>query len=149
MSPAGQGQPGVTLVLDSAPSCPPNQVNYSLLTDICNLWRNYGDIQDSWSSVLSVLDWFVDHQDILQPVAGPGHWNDPDMVPAWRGMGLLPTALCPLTGRTLRGSRSALKCVLEPGALDSPWDLLTILFPGPHPHLSDQSVGGGPGNAHC
>lgn len=111
--------------MDSAPSCPPNQVNYSLLTDICNLWRNYGDIQDSWSSVLSVLDWFVDHQDILQPVAGPGHWNDPDMVPAWRGMDLLPTALCPLTGRTLRGSRSALKCVLEPGALDSPWDLLS------------------------
>lgn len=59
------------------------QVNYSLLTDICNLWRNYDDIQDSWSSVLFVLDWFVDHQDILQPVAGPGHWNDPDMVPAW------------------------------------------------------------------
>lgn len=68
----------------------PPEVNYSLLTDICNLWRNYDDIQDSWSSVLSVLDWFVDHQDILQPVAGPGHWNDPDMVPAWRGMDRLP-----------------------------------------------------------
>lgn len=59
-------------------------MNYSVLTDTCNLWRNYDDIQDSWRSVLSILDWFVDHQDILQPVAGPGHWNDPDMVP-WRG----------------------------------------------------------------
>lgn len=60
-------------------------MNYTLLAEICNLWRNYDDIQDSWSSVLSILDWFVDNQDILQPVAGPGHWNDPDMVPAWRG----------------------------------------------------------------
>nr|XP_036862753.1 alpha-N-acetylgalactosaminidase isoform X2 [Manis javanica] len=58
----------------------PPKVNYSLLADICNLWRNYDDIQDSWSSVLSVLDWFVRYQDILQPVAGPGHWNDPDML---------------------------------------------------------------------
>ncbi|TKC39210.1 hypothetical protein EI555_007797 [Monodon monoceros] len=58
----------------------PPKVNYTLLADICNLWRNYGDIQDSWSSVLSILDWFVTHQDILQPVAGPGHWNDPDML---------------------------------------------------------------------
>lgn len=58
----------------------PPKVNYSLLADICNLWRNYDDIQDSWRSVLSILDWFVDYQDILQPAAGPGHWNDPDML---------------------------------------------------------------------
>ncbi|EHB11273.1 Alpha-N-acetylgalactosaminidase [Heterocephalus glaber] len=58
----------------------PPKVNYSLLADICNLWRNYDDIQDSWKDVLSVLDWFVLHQDVLQPVAGPGHWNDPDML---------------------------------------------------------------------
>lgn len=30
--------------------------------------------------MLSILDWFVRHQDVLQPVAGPGHWNDPDML---------------------------------------------------------------------
>ncbi|XP_004642666.1 alpha-N-acetylgalactosaminidase [Octodon degus] len=58
----------------------PPRVDYSLLADICNLWRNYDDIQDSWKDVLSILDWFVLHQDILQPVAGPGHWNDPDML---------------------------------------------------------------------
>lgn len=69
-------------------------MNYTLLTEICNVWRNYDDIQDSWSSVLSILDWFVDNQDILQPVAGPGHWNDPDMVPAWRGW--LPQTCSPL-----------------------------------------------------
>lgn len=58
----------------------PPEVNYTLLADICNLWRNYDDIQDSWRSVLFILDWFVKHQDDLQPVSGPGHWNDPDML---------------------------------------------------------------------
>ncbi|XP_049628407.1 alpha-N-acetylgalactosaminidase-like [Suncus etruscus] len=58
----------------------PPRVDYKLVADTCNLWRNYKDIQDSWTSVLSILDWFVTHQDILQPVAGPGHWNDPDML---------------------------------------------------------------------
>jgi len=61
------------------------QVNYTEVAGTCNLWRNYKDIQDSWKSVLSILDWFVKHQDILQPVSGPGHWNDPDMVPVWKG----------------------------------------------------------------
>ncbi|KAH0616832.1 hypothetical protein JD844_028250 [Phrynosoma platyrhinos] len=55
-------------------------VNYTLLANICNLWRNYADIQDSWDSVLSIVEWFSANQDVLQPVAGPGHWNDPDML---------------------------------------------------------------------
>ncbi|KAL2084849.1 hypothetical protein ACEWY4_020367 [Coilia grayii] len=58
---------------------PPN-INYTLLGEICNLWRNYDDIEDSWTSVLSIVDWFFTNQDQLQPVAGPGHWNDPDML---------------------------------------------------------------------
>ncbi|XP_030637329.1 alpha-N-acetylgalactosaminidase [Chanos chanos] len=58
----------------------PPTVNYSQLGEICNLWRNYGDIQDSWTSVLRIVDWFSDNQDILQPAAGPGRWNDPDML---------------------------------------------------------------------
>lgn len=55
-------------------------MNYTILAEVCNLWRNYDDIQDSWDSVLSILDWFFANQDVLQPAAGPGHWNDPDMV---------------------------------------------------------------------
>ncbi|XP_041963891.1 alpha-N-acetylgalactosaminidase-like [Alosa sapidissima] len=58
---------------------PPN-INYTLLGEICNLWRNYDDIEDSWKSVLSIVDWFFGNQDQLQPMAGPGHWNDPDML---------------------------------------------------------------------
>ena len=56
------------------------KVNYSYLGNICNLWRNYDDIEDSWASVKSILDWYSTNQDDLQPAAGPGHWNDPDMV---------------------------------------------------------------------
>lgn len=55
-------------------------MNYTVLAEVCNLWRNYDDIQDSWDSVLSILDWFSTNQDVLQPAAGPGHWNDPDTV---------------------------------------------------------------------
>ncbi|XP_029432794.1 alpha-N-acetylgalactosaminidase-like [Rhinatrema bivittatum] len=58
----------------------PPKVNYTLLGDICNLWRNYDDIQDSWEDVLTIIDWFGDNQDALQPAAGPGQWNDPDML---------------------------------------------------------------------
>ncbi|TRY87173.1 hypothetical protein DNTS_031711 [Danionella cerebrum] len=57
-----------------------HQVNYTLLGQICNLWRNYDDIQDSWDSVLGIVDWFFDNQDVLQPAAAPGQWNDPDML---------------------------------------------------------------------
>ncbi|MBN3305114.1 alpha-N-acetylgalactosaminidase [Amia ocellicauda] len=58
----------------------PPKVDYALLGQICNLWRNYGDIQDSWGSVYSIIEWFGNHQDVLQPAAGPGRWNDPDML---------------------------------------------------------------------
>nr|XP_046255277.1 alpha-N-acetylgalactosaminidase-like isoform X2 [Scatophagus argus] len=58
----------------------PPLVNYSLLGDICHMWRNYDDIQDSWDSVQGIIEWFSDNQDVLQPVAGPGRWNDPDML---------------------------------------------------------------------
>ncbi|XP_039621579.1 alpha-N-acetylgalactosaminidase [Polypterus senegalus] len=58
----------------------PPQINYTVLGDVCNLWRNYDDIEDSWGSVLSIVDWFFNNQDVLQPAAGPGKWNDPDML---------------------------------------------------------------------
>ncbi|XP_043535921.1 alpha-N-acetylgalactosaminidase isoform X1 [Chiloscyllium plagiosum] len=58
----------------------PPLVNYTLLGEICNLWRNYADIDDSWESVRGIINWYSRHQDVLQPVAGPGKWNDPDML---------------------------------------------------------------------
>ncbi|XP_072482834.1 alpha-galactosidase A [Notamacropus eugenii] len=54
--------------------------NYTEIRQYCNLWRNSGDILDSWSSVKSILAWTVSEQETLVPVAGPGGWNDPDML---------------------------------------------------------------------
>jgi len=46
----------------------------------CNLWRNYDDIDDSWESMIKIADYFAQKQEIWAKYAGPGHWNDPDMV---------------------------------------------------------------------
>jgi len=54
--------------------------NYQLIAKHCNLWRNYNDIQDSWYSLTRIVEWYGDHQDEMIPVAGPGHWNDPDQL---------------------------------------------------------------------
>lgn len=58
----------------------PPLVNYNLVGKFCHLWRNYYDIQDSWDSLLGITDWFFNNQDDIQPAAGPGRWNDPDML---------------------------------------------------------------------
>ena len=41
-----------------------------------NLWRTTGDITDTWRS-MSTIGF---GQDKASPFAGPGHWNDPDML---------------------------------------------------------------------
>lgn len=56
------------------------QPNYTAIRETCNHWRNFNDVYDSWTSVKSILDWTAAHQDIIVPSAGPGGWNDPDMV---------------------------------------------------------------------
>jgi hypothetical protein len=40
-------------------------------------WRTTGDIVDTWESLRSIG--FM-QQESLYPYAGPGHWNDPDML---------------------------------------------------------------------
>ena len=42
-----------------------------------NLWRTTGDITDTWESVTRIG---FNLQRNLAPYAGPGHWNDPDML---------------------------------------------------------------------
>jgi alpha-galactosidase len=41
-----------------------------------NCWRTTGDINDSWSSLHGIYT----SQDGHEKYAGPGHWNDPDML---------------------------------------------------------------------
>ena len=44
------------------------------------MWRNHWDIQDSWQSVTGVIQYFVKNDKQFRSFAGPGGWNDPDMV---------------------------------------------------------------------
>ena len=46
-----------------------------------NLWRTTGDINDTWESMTRIGF----SQDALAPHAGPGHWNDPDMLEIGNG----------------------------------------------------------------
>jgi len=61
--------------------------------DVGQLWRSTGDIgvgfektvsQGNWTP-LSVLN-ILDRQDSIRQYAGPGHWNDPDMLEVGNGM---------------------------------------------------------------
>lgn len=36
--------------------------------------------QNNWESVAGIIKYYGDAQDDFQPFAGPGNWNDPDMV---------------------------------------------------------------------
>ena len=82
----------VSLLLFSSGQNP----NYKSIAEHCNLWRNYDDIYDSWDSVLGIINFYGDDkvgkrlkkksatffflQDGFGKFAGPGHWNDPDML---------------------------------------------------------------------
>jgi alpha-galactosidase len=59
-----------------------------------NLWRSTGDIQDRWGGQVKWPDGsccsngvlaIVDQQVGLASYAGPGHWNDPDMLEVGNG----------------------------------------------------------------
>eukprot|EP01121_Diplochlamys_sp_Union-15-3_P002071 TRINITY_DN1179_c0_g1_i1.p1 TRINITY_DN1179_c0_g1~~TRINITY_DN1179_c0_g1_i1.p1 ORF type:complete len:405 (+),score=55.48 TRINITY_DN1179_c0_g1_i1:37-1251(+) len=57
-----------------------NTFNWTLIGEICNLWRLYDDVQDSWDSIIGIINYWAAKQNTLIPAAGPGHWNDPDML---------------------------------------------------------------------
>jgi len=57
-----------------------NETQWNLLQQFCNYWRNYNDINDDWDSIVDIIEWWGDNQGVIAPIAGPGHWNDPDMV---------------------------------------------------------------------
>jgi alpha-galactosidase len=49
--------------------------------DVGHLWRTTGDISDSWNSMIGIFD----KQKDLARYAGPGKWNDPDMLEVGNG----------------------------------------------------------------
>ncbi|HLN54964.1 MAG TPA: glycoside hydrolase family 27 protein [Bacteroidales bacterium] len=46
-----------------------------------HMWRTTGDISDSWNSMIDIFD----RQKELARYAGPGKWNDPDMLEVGNG----------------------------------------------------------------
>ena len=46
-----------------------------------NSWRTTGDINAHWDSIYAILS----QQEGLEAYAGPGHWNDPDMLEVGNG----------------------------------------------------------------
>jgi alpha-galactosidase len=63
--------------------------------NVGNLWRTTGDISDDFATKQKGHDWehpllmLVDLNEPLWPHAGPGHWNDPDMLEVGNG-GMTP-----------------------------------------------------------
>jgi len=49
--------------------------------DGANLWRTTGDITPEWDRMYAILS----QQSGLEAYAGPGHWNDPDMLEVGNG----------------------------------------------------------------
>ena len=46
-----------------------------------NLWRTTGDVQANWQSIYNIINQNAG----LAKYAGPGHWNDPDMLEVGNG----------------------------------------------------------------
>ena len=84
-----------------------------------NLWRTTGDIRDEWNSMLDNI-----HKQVpTAAYAGPGHWNDPDMLEIGNGhmsddeyrthMGLWALTAAPLlAGNDIRKMTDATKSIL-------------------------------------
>jgi alpha-galactosidase len=50
-------------------------------SDVAHMWRTTSDIQDTWARMLTILD----ANNTYASFAGPGHWNDPDMLEVGNG----------------------------------------------------------------
>jgi len=75
-----------------------------------NSWRTTGDIVDTWSSMSGIGF----RQDTAAPFAGPGHWNDPDMLIVGQS-GLGKSAIRPGSLQTSNTRTSAcVLCCLRP-----------------------------------
>jgi alpha-galactosidase len=62
-------------------------------SNVGHLWRTTGDITNQWEGIKSMGEWhalsvmkILESQDSLRAFAGPGHWNDPDMLEVGNGM---------------------------------------------------------------
>lgn len=54
--------------------------NYEEISKYCNLWRNFGDINNEIKTIISISELLYKYQDRLSSVQGPGSWNDQDQL---------------------------------------------------------------------
>jgi len=66
---------------DQGPYCTPTNCSIDLVK-IANLWRIEFDISANWASITSLID--ANKNQYVG--AGPGHWNDPDMLEVGNGL---------------------------------------------------------------
>lgn len=59
---------------------PPLKPNYTIAQQACNVWRYYEDVEDSWMSILNIVDFTLKVQLDILKYHGPGHWFDPDQL---------------------------------------------------------------------
>ena len=64
-------------------------------SNVSHLWRATGDINNCFDCKIDHGNWYqwgvlqiIDQQKPLREYAGPGHWNDPDMLEVGNGMSL-------------------------------------------------------------
>jgi len=66
---------------DQGPFCVPTKCSIDLVK-IANMWRIEMDIGANWASVIRLID--ANKEQYVG--AGPGHWNDPDMLEVGNGL---------------------------------------------------------------
>ncbi len=66
---------------DQGPYCTPTNCSIDLV-NIANMWRIEFDISANWDSVIRLID--KNKPEYVG--AGPGHWNDPDMLEVGNGL---------------------------------------------------------------
>jgi alpha-galactosidase len=66
---------------DQGPYCTPTNCSIDLVS-IANMWRIEFDISAKWSEIIRLID--KDKPEYVG--AGPGHWNDPDMLEVGNGL---------------------------------------------------------------
>mgnify|MGYP006077722795 CR=1 FL=1 len=73
-------------IVESVESCSSVTGCGEWIANSANLWRTGSDLEATWSSVMRNVDATLP----LYSLAGPGHWNDPDMLQVGN-VGLTPT----------------------------------------------------------
>ncbi|HZM75984.1 MAG TPA: carbohydrate-binding protein [Candidatus Limnocylindrales bacterium] len=76
---AATGRPIVYSITEWGRTGPPRVWEWG--KEVGNLWRTTGDISDNWTSMIGKAQF----NRTLPQWAGPGHWNDPDMLEVGNG----------------------------------------------------------------